>query len=122
MTTPLINFLCTSMLVNDIILGSQTSQITRPTESFLKERPFSRRINYTLMSSIIFWEDPYHMIERFMYRDKARKILKQCHDGPAIGHHGASTTKNTIYLTTIYREAHEMARSCDACQQHLIKR
>nr|GEX43364.1 reverse transcriptase domain-containing protein [Tanacetum cinerariifolium] len=49
-------------------------------------------------------------------------ILTACHNGPTKGHHGANYTAKKIfdsdfYWLTIYRDAHEMVKSCDSCQR-----
>nr|GEX30498.1 reverse transcriptase domain-containing protein [Tanacetum cinerariifolium] len=49
-------------------------------------------------------------------------ILTACHNGPTEGHHGANyTTKKVFdsgfYWTKIYRDAHDMVKSCDSCQR-----
>ncbi|XP_076944777.1 putative mitochondrial protein AtMg00750 [Bidens hawaiensis] len=53
--------------------------------------------------------------------DEAHKIMKQCHEGPSGGHHGASETAKKVfdadfYRPTIYREAIKMVCSYDACK------
>nr|GEX80773.1 hypothetical protein [Tanacetum cinerariifolium] len=50
-------------------------------------------------------------------------ILKACHEGPTEGHHGANLTAKKVFdagffWPTIYRDAHEMVKSCDTCQRH----
>nr|GEW44460.1 reverse transcriptase domain-containing protein [Tanacetum cinerariifolium] len=47
---------------------------------------------------------------------------RACHNGPIGGHHGPNyTTKKVFdsgfYWPTIYREAHDLVKSCDACQR-----
>nr|GEV01856.1 reverse transcriptase domain-containing protein [Tanacetum cinerariifolium] len=49
-------------------------------------------------------------------------ILKACHEGPTGGHHGANLTANKIFNVgffwpSIYRDAHDMIKSCDTCQR-----
>ncbi|GJY91214.1 reverse transcriptase domain-containing protein [Tanacetum coccineum] len=49
-------------------------------------------------------------------------ILTACHNGPTGGHHGANYTAKKVfdsgfYWPTIYREAHDMVKSCDSCQR-----
>nr|GEW38740.1 reverse transcriptase domain-containing protein [Tanacetum cinerariifolium] len=53
---------------------------------------------------------------------KAIDILKACHYGPIGGHHGLNyTTKKVFdfgfYWPTIYRDAHDLVKSFDACQR-----
>nr|GEV78107.1 reverse transcriptase domain-containing protein [Tanacetum cinerariifolium] len=51
-----------------------------------------------------FWDDP------------------SCHEGPTGGHHGANLTAKKVFdadffLPSIYRDAHDMIKSCDTCQR-----
>ncbi|GJR11123.1 reverse transcriptase domain-containing protein [Tanacetum coccineum] len=54
--------------------------------------------------------------------DEAMKILYAFLHGPTGGHHGPNyTAKNVFdsgfYWATIYRDAHDMVKHCDACQR-----
>ncbi|GJR02675.1 reverse transcriptase domain-containing protein [Tanacetum coccineum] len=53
---------------------------------------------------------------------EAIDILTACHNGPTGGHHGANYTAKKVfdssfYWPTIYRDAHDMVKSCDVCQR-----
>nr|GEV81620.1 DNA-directed DNA polymerase [Tanacetum cinerariifolium] len=53
---------------------------------------------------------------------EAIDILKACHNGPIGGHHGPNYTAKKVfdfgfYWPTIYRDAHDLVKSCDACQR-----
>nr|GEX30396.1 DNA-directed DNA polymerase [Tanacetum cinerariifolium] len=50
------------------------------------------------------------------------KILKACHEGPSGGHHGANLIVKKVFdvgffWPSIYRDAHEMIKTCDICQR-----
>nr|GEY58602.1 reverse transcriptase domain-containing protein [Tanacetum cinerariifolium] len=52
---------------------------------------------------------------------EAIDILKACHNEPTKGHHGPNYTAKKVfdsvfYWPTIYRDAHDLVKSCDACQ------
>nr|GEV18222.1 reverse transcriptase domain-containing protein [Tanacetum cinerariifolium] len=76
-----------------------------------------------------FWDDPYlfricadQIIRRCVHGQKAIDILKACHEGPTGGHHGANLTANKVFDTgffwpSIYRDAHDMIKSCNTCQR-----
>ncbi|GJU32552.1 reverse transcriptase domain-containing protein [Tanacetum coccineum] len=76
-----------------------------------------------------FWDDPYlfkicadQVIRRCVHGQKAVDILTACHNGPTGGHHGANYTAKKVfdsgfYWPTIYRDAHDMVKSCDSCQR-----
>nr|GEZ12313.1 hypothetical protein [Tanacetum cinerariifolium] len=76
-----------------------------------------------------FWDDPFlfkicadEVIRRCVHGQKAIDILKACHNGPTGGHHGPNYTAKKVfdfgfYWHTIYRDAHDLVKSCDACQR-----
>ncbi|GJS78214.1 reverse transcriptase domain-containing protein [Tanacetum coccineum] len=75
-----------------------------------------------------FWDDPYlfricvnQMIRRCVHGQEAVDILTACHNGPTGLHHGVNYTAKKVfdsgfYWLTIYRDAHDMVKSCDSCQ------
>ncbi|GKE76813.1 reverse transcriptase domain-containing protein [Tanacetum coccineum] len=77
-----------------------------------------------------FWDDPYlfkicadQVIRRYVFGQEAHDILKASHNGPIGGHHGPNYTTKTefdssFYWPTIYRDAHDLVKSCDSCQRH----
>nr|GEY27760.1 reverse transcriptase domain-containing protein [Tanacetum cinerariifolium] len=76
-----------------------------------------------------FWEDPYlfricanQIIRWCMHGQEAYDILKACHEGPAGGYQGANFTAKKVFdagffWPTIYRDAHDLVKSCDICQR-----
>nr|GEU39125.1 reverse transcriptase domain-containing protein [Tanacetum cinerariifolium] len=76
-----------------------------------------------------FWDDPFllkihadQVIRRCVHDHEAIDILKACHNGPIEGHHGPNYTAKKVfdsrfYWPTIYRDAHDLVKSCDACQR-----
>nr|GEV69821.1 putative reverse transcriptase domain-containing protein [Tanacetum cinerariifolium] len=75
-----------------------------------------------------FWDDPYlfricaDQIIRRCTHEEANDILRACHEGPIGGHHGASFTAKKVFdagffWPTIYRDAHNLVKSCDSCQR-----
>nr|GEX23719.1 reverse transcriptase domain-containing protein [Tanacetum cinerariifolium] len=62
------------------------------------------------------------IIRRYVHGQEAFEILKACHEGPTGGHHGANLTAKKIFdasffWPSIYRDAHEMIKTCDICQR-----
>nr|GEV92790.1 reverse transcriptase domain-containing protein [Tanacetum cinerariifolium] len=62
------------------------------------------------------------IIRRCVHEQEAFEILKACHEGPSGGHHGANLTAKKIFdagffWPLIYRDAHEMIKTCDICQR-----
>ncbi|GJR98983.1 reverse transcriptase domain-containing protein [Tanacetum coccineum] len=76
-----------------------------------------------------FWDDPFlfktcadQIIRRCVDGKEAFEILKACHSGPTGGHYGANFTAKKVfdagfYWPTIYKDAYELIKSCDACQR-----
>ncbi|GJQ88941.1 reverse transcriptase domain-containing protein [Tanacetum coccineum] len=77
-----------------------------------------------------FWDDPFlfkicadQVIRRCVHGQEAIDILKACHNRPIGGHHGLNYTAKKVfdsgfYRPTIYRDAHDLVKSCDSCQRH----
>nr|GEX00263.1 reverse transcriptase domain-containing protein [Tanacetum cinerariifolium] len=80
-----------------------------------------------------FWDDPFlfkicadQVIRRCMHGQEAIDILNACHNRPTGGHHRPNYTAKKafdfgFYWPTIYRDAHDLVKSCDACQHYLSK-
>nr|GEX59567.1 reverse transcriptase domain-containing protein [Tanacetum cinerariifolium] len=76
-----------------------------------------------------FWDDPYlfrictdQVIRRCVHSQEAVDILTAFNNGPTGGHHGANYVAKKIidssfYWLMIYRDAHDMVKSCDSCQR-----
>ncbi|GJT15626.1 reverse transcriptase domain-containing protein [Tanacetum coccineum] len=57
-----------------------------------------------------------------VFGQEALEILKACHEGPTGGHHSANITARKVFdagffWPTIYKDAYELIKSCDACQR-----
>nr|GEX56172.1 reverse transcriptase domain-containing protein [Tanacetum cinerariifolium]GEX56316.1 reverse transcriptase domain-containing protein [Tanacetum cinerariifolium] len=75
-----------------------------------------------------FWDDPFlfkiyadQVIRMCVHVQDAIDILKACHYRPTGGYHGPNyTTKKVFdsgfYWPIIYRDAHDLVKSCDTCQ------
>ncbi|GJX14940.1 reverse transcriptase domain-containing protein [Tanacetum coccineum] len=62
------------------------------------------------------------VIRRCVHGQEAVDILTACHNGPTGGHHGVNYTAKKVfdsdfYWPKIYRDAHDMVKSCDLCQR-----
>ncbi|GJV65384.1 reverse transcriptase domain-containing protein [Tanacetum coccineum] len=80
-----------------------------------------------------FWDDPFlfiicadQVIRRCVHGQEAIDILKACHNGPTGGHHSPNYTEKKVfesgfYWPTIYRDAHDLVKSCDSCPTVLEK-
>ncbi|GJS70728.1 reverse transcriptase domain-containing protein [Tanacetum coccineum] len=62
------------------------------------------------------------IIRRCVDGKEALEILEACHSGPTGGHYGANFTAKKVFdagffWPTIYKDAFEFVKSCDACQR-----
>ncbi|GJT32434.1 reverse transcriptase domain-containing protein [Tanacetum coccineum] len=76
-----------------------------------------------------FWDDPFlfktcadQIIRRCVDGKEALEILEACHSGPTGGHYGANFTAKKVFdagffWPTIYKDAYEFVKTCDACQK-----
>nr|GEV11573.1 reverse transcriptase domain-containing protein [Tanacetum cinerariifolium] len=76
-----------------------------------------------------FWDHPFlfkicadQVIRRCVHGQEAVDILKACHNGPIGGHHSPNYISKKVfnsgfYWPTIYRDAHDLVKSCDTCQR-----
>ncbi|KAJ9552184.1 hypothetical protein OSB04_016229 [Centaurea solstitialis] len=76
-----------------------------------------------------FWSKPYlfrvgpdRIHRRCVSGPIAWDILTNCHKGPTGGHFGANLTARKVlesgfYWPTIFKDAHTLIKSCDACQR-----
>ncbi|GKD08277.1 reverse transcriptase domain-containing protein, partial [Tanacetum coccineum] len=66
--------------------------------------------------------DADQVIRQCVYVQEAIDILTACHNGPTGGHYGANyiakkVFDSSFYWPTIYRDDHDMVKSCDSCQR-----
>nr|GEW84667.1 reverse transcriptase domain-containing protein [Tanacetum cinerariifolium] len=64
----------------------------------------------------------HQIIRQCVHGQEASDTLKACHEGPTRGHHDANLTAKKVFdagffWPTIYRDAHEMIKSCDTYQR-----
>ncbi|GJW55434.1 reverse transcriptase domain-containing protein [Tanacetum coccineum] len=64
----------------------------------------------------------HQIIRRCVDGKEALEILEACHSGPTGGHYGANFTAKKVFdagffWPTIYKDAFEFVKSCDACQR-----
>ncbi|GJS55223.1 reverse transcriptase domain-containing protein [Tanacetum coccineum] len=67
------------------------------------------------------WTCGSKIIRRCVDGKEALEVLEACHSGPTGGHYGANLTAKKVfdagfYWPTIYKDAYELIKSCDACQ------
>nr|GEV41643.1 reverse transcriptase domain-containing protein [Tanacetum cinerariifolium] len=76
-----------------------------------------------------FLDDPYlfricadQIVRRCVHGQEDYDIFKACHEGPTGGHHCTNFTAKKLFdvgffWLTIYRDAHNLVKSCDSCQR-----
>nr|GEW43948.1 reverse transcriptase domain-containing protein [Tanacetum cinerariifolium] len=96
---------------------------------FVKEMSSQQKNKFFKDVKHYFWDDPFlfkvcadQVIRRCVHGQEAVDILKACHNRPTDGHYGPNyTTKKVFdygfYWPTIYRDARDLVKSCDACQR-----
>nr|GEW70001.1 reverse transcriptase domain-containing protein [Tanacetum cinerariifolium] len=87
-----------------------------------KRRNSLRMLDITFGTIPTFWICVDQIIRRCVHGQEANDILKACHKGPTGGHHGANFTAKKVFdagffWPTIYRDAHNLVKSCDSCQR-----
>nr|GEV99060.1 reverse transcriptase domain-containing protein [Tanacetum cinerariifolium] len=97
---------------NFIIKGMSSQQ---------KKKFFKDVKHYFKDDPYLYWICADQIIRRCMHGQEAFDILKACHEGPTEGHHGANFIAKKVFdagffWPTIYRDAHDLVKSCDICQ------
>nr|GEU91870.1 reverse transcriptase domain-containing protein [Tanacetum cinerariifolium] len=134
---------CMMAIFHDMI--EKTMEIARPMTHLLeKEIPFvfskdcidafetlKKKLTEALILVVPDWNLPFELMcdasdfaigAVLGQRKEAYDILKACHEGPTGGHHGANFTAKKVFdagffWLTIYRDAHNLVKSCDICQR-----
>ncbi|GJX42236.1 reverse transcriptase domain-containing protein [Tanacetum coccineum] len=88
-----------------------------------------KEINKTFPLETLNMDGPFlfktcadQVIQRCVSDQKAVDILTTCHSEPTGGHYGANYTAKKVfdsgfYWPTIYKDAHELVKTCDSCQR-----
>ncbi|GKD92277.1 reverse transcriptase domain-containing protein [Tanacetum coccineum] len=93
------------------------SRLENPHQGDLEKKEINETFPLETLGMISF-----HVISRCVHGQEAIDILTACHNEPTRGHHGANYTAKKVfesgfYWPTIYRDAHDMVKSCDSCQR-----
>ncbi|KAJ9558321.1 LOW QUALITY PROTEIN: hypothetical protein OSB04_012935 [Centaurea solstitialis] len=90
---------------------------------------FANYLAAGVLVNYYFWSKPYlfrigpdRIHRRCVSGPAAWDILTNCHKGPTGGHFGANLTARKVlesgfYWPTIFKDAHTLIKSCDACQR-----
>nr|GEX02138.1 reverse transcriptase domain-containing protein [Tanacetum cinerariifolium] len=111
------------------LAADHLSRLENPHEGDLEKKEINEtfplntlRMIYFPGDSSILWIYADQVIRRCVHGQEAIDILIACHNGPTGGHHGANYTAKKVfdfgfYWLTIYRDAHDMVKSCESCQR-----
>ncbi|GJV82006.1 reverse transcriptase domain-containing protein [Tanacetum coccineum] len=100
------------------LAADHLSRLENPHQSVLDKKEINEMFPLETLSIVSFRDQ---VIRRCVHGQEAVDILKACHNGPTGGHHGPNYTAKKVfdsgfYWPTIYRDAHDLVKSCDSCQ------
>ncbi|GJT70384.1 reverse transcriptase domain-containing protein [Tanacetum coccineum] len=95
------------------LAADHLSRLENPHQSDLEKKEITETFLLETLRMVTFCGDSIQ---------EAIDIITACHNGPTEGHHCANyITKKVFdsdfYWPTIYRDAHDMVKSCDSCQR-----
>ncbi|GJT54484.1 reverse transcriptase domain-containing protein [Tanacetum coccineum] len=98
------------------LAADHLSRLENPHQGDLEKKEINETFPLDTLGMISFHSDSSTPCQ------EAIDILMACHNGPTGGHHGANYTAKKVfdsgfYWPTIYRDAHDMVKSCDSCQR-----
>nr|GEU79435.1 hypothetical protein [Tanacetum cinerariifolium] len=111
------------------LAADHLSRLENPHEGDLEKKEINETFPLETLGMISFinsestpWIYADQVIRRCVHGQEAVDILTACHNGPTGGHHGANYTAKKVfdsgfYGPTIYRDAHDMVKSCNSCQR-----
>ncbi|GKF56809.1 reverse transcriptase domain-containing protein, partial [Tanacetum coccineum] len=102
------------------LAADHLSRLENPHQGDLEKKEITKTFPLETLRMISFHGDsstPW----RCVHGQEVVDILMACHNGPTRGHHGANYTAKKVfdssfYWPMIYRDAHDMVKSCDSCQ------
>ncbi|GJY24552.1 reverse transcriptase domain-containing protein [Tanacetum coccineum] len=110
------------------LAADHLSRLENPHQGDLEKKEINETFPLETLGMITFhgdsstpWICADQVIRRCVHGQEAVDILTACHNGPTGGHHGANYTAKKVfdssfYWPAIYRDAHDMVKSCDSCQ------
>nr|GEU75041.1 DNA-directed DNA polymerase [Tanacetum cinerariifolium] len=102
------------------------SRLENPHQDVLENKDINENFPLEALGSLTSHNTPWFAdIVNFHagnFIKKAFEILKACHEGSSGGHHGVNLTTKMVFdasffLPSIYRDAHEMIKTCNICQR-----
>ncbi|GJT33373.1 reverse transcriptase domain-containing protein [Tanacetum coccineum] len=107
------------------VKGIRTDHLSRlenPYENVFDPKEINEIFPPETFNTVTSHDNQNQIIRRCVFGQKALEILKACHEGPTGGHHSANITARKVFdagffWPTIYKDAYELIKSCDACQR-----
>ncbi|GJU89182.1 reverse transcriptase domain-containing protein [Tanacetum coccineum] len=98
------------------------SRLENPYENVFDPKEINETFRLETLNSLTSHDNQNQIIRRCVFGQEALEILKACHEGPTGGHHSANITARKVFdagffWPTIYKDAYELIKSCDACQR-----
>ena len=77
-------------------------------------------IRYAIIDDNIWWRDIEGILLKCVNHEELVKILTKMHSGVCGGHYMSKKTTHKVlrfsfWWPTLFKDAHEMVRKCDAC-------
>ncbi|GJU15273.1 reverse transcriptase domain-containing protein [Tanacetum coccineum] len=96
------------------------SYLENPYENVFDPKEITETFPLETLNAVNSYQN--QIIRRCVFGQEALEILKACHEGPTGGHHSANITARKVFdagffWPTIYKDAYELIKSCDACQR-----
>nr|GEV81407.1 reverse transcriptase domain-containing protein [Tanacetum cinerariifolium] len=95
------------------LVADHLSRLENPHKNVLENKDINKNFPLETLGSLSSDSTPWQ---------KAFDILKACHEGPTRGHHGDNLIVKKVFdagffWPLIYRDAHDMIKTCDTCQR-----
>ncbi|GKF08383.1 reverse transcriptase domain-containing protein [Tanacetum coccineum] len=96
------------------------SRLENPYENVFDPKEINETFPLETLNTVTFHDN--QSTPWCVFGQEALEILKACHEGPTGGHHSANITARKVFdasffWPTIYKDAYELIKSCDACQR-----
>jgi len=83
-----------------------------------------KSLQYQLFYGVLFIINYNEVLLHCLEKKDVDRVLKDMHDGPAIGHFLVDTTTHNIlrdgyYRTTLFKDTHAYSHNCETCQKYV---
>nr|GEU60172.1 reverse transcriptase domain-containing protein [Tanacetum cinerariifolium] len=99
------------------LMADHLSRLENPHKDVFENKDINKNFPLETLGKI---SSGNQIIRWCVHGQEAYDILKDFHEGPTGGHHGANFTAKKIFPNffwpTIYRDAQNLVKSCDSCQ------